>query len=76
MADFLIRGLHKTMLARLKARAARHGRSLQGEAKMILERAARTEKTESVLRELREFRSAGGGRFRDSTGMIREDRER
>ena len=40
MPDVLIRGLHEQTIKRLKERAKRHGRSLQSEAKMVLENAA------------------------------------
>ena len=40
MAQILVRNLDDGCLERLKSRAARHGRSLQAEAKIILEQAA------------------------------------
>jgi plasmid stability protein len=42
MASLLIRNLDDAAVARLKARARRHNRSLQGEVKSILESEART----------------------------------
>ncbi len=42
MASLLIRNLDDAAVARLKARAKRHNRSLQGEVKSILESEART----------------------------------
>jgi len=42
MASLLIRNLDDAAIARLKARARRHNRSLQGEVKSILESEART----------------------------------
>jgi len=42
MASLLIRNLDDAVVARLKARARRHSRSLQGEVKSILESEART----------------------------------
>jgi plasmid stability protein len=42
MASLLIRNLDDAAVARLKARAQRHNRSLQGEVKNILESEART----------------------------------
>ena len=44
MASLLIRNLDDAAVARLKARARRHNRSLQGEVKSILESEARTAK--------------------------------
>ena len=49
---------------RLKLRAQRHGRSLQGEVKGILEAAAIFSMSEA------------GGALSDNTQTIREDRER
>ena len=40
MPDILIRGLDAQAVKRLKTRAKQHGRSLQGEAKLLLEQAA------------------------------------
>ncbi|HJX64944.1 MAG TPA: plasmid stability protein [Polyangia bacterium] len=45
MASLLIRNLDDAAVARLKARARRNNRSLQGEVKSILESEARTAKT-------------------------------
>ncbi len=42
MASLLIRNLDDAAVARLKERAKRHNRSLQGEVKSILESEART----------------------------------
>jgi plasmid stability protein len=42
MASLLIRNLDDAAVERLKARARRHNRSLQGEVKSILESEART----------------------------------
>jgi plasmid stability protein len=42
MASLLIRNLDDAVVVRLKARARRHNRSLQGEVKSILESEART----------------------------------
>ncbi|NLX60474.1 MAG: hypothetical protein GXY74_15470 [Phycisphaerae bacterium] len=75
MADILIRGLDDQAMKRLRARAKRHGRSLQGEARMVLENAAGLSVTES-LRAARQWRKKLGRRFDDSAALIREDRER
>jgi hypothetical protein len=64
-------------LKRLKERAKQNRRSLQGEAKIILEQA-------SDQMTMGEFRAASrrirkllkGRRFSDSAKLIREDRER
>jgi plasmid stability protein len=77
MPDILIRGLSLKTIRRLKARAAASGRSLQKEAKAILERSA-TEKTLDELREeAKEISKKFEGRhFTDSVELIREDRNR
>ena len=76
MTQILIRGLDEKMVAQLKERAKRNGRSLEGEARSILETAAGASLTET--REiLRKWQKAfAGHRFSDSTDLIREDRQR
>lgn len=76
MADLLVRHLDRSVLDRLKARARRHGRSLQSEAKLLLERAAQAENLDRALADLRQGRAALGRMFDDSTELIREDRDR
>lgn len=76
MADLLVRHLQRETLDRLKARAKRHGRSLQSEAKLLLERAAAAESLHHALAELRSGREGLGRRFADSAELIREDRQR
>ena len=76
MADILVRGLEERVVAKLKERAKRHGRSLQGEVRLILERAARTGGVEASLERLRALRGGSGRRFGDSAALVREDRER
>ena len=75
MPDFLIRGLDARVLKRLKARARRHRRSLQSEARTVLENAAGQSVVE-VLNRARQWRKKLGRRFEDSVRLIREDRER
>lgn len=76
MPDILVRGLDEETVKRLKDRARRHGRSLQGEVKLALERAAGMD-AEDVAAMLdgwqKEF---AGRRVADSAALIREDRER
>jgi plasmid stability protein len=76
MSQILIRGLDEKMIAKLKARAKRNGRSLEGEARNILESAAGASVAQS--REIfRKWQQAfAGRRFTDSTELIREDRRR
>ena len=75
MPDILIRGLSQRLLQRLKARAKRNGRSLQSEAKMLLEQAAEPSVSE-ILKGARSWRKKLGRRFSSSVELIREDRER
>lgn len=76
MSDILIRGLTQKTLKALKARAKRNGRSLQGEARMVLQRAAETQSPAEALELARQWRKKLGRRFDDSADLIREDRER
>jgi plasmid stability protein len=75
MPDILIRGLDAQSLKRLKQRAKQHGRSLQAEAKMVLENATGASVAEA-LQSAREWRKKLGRRFDDSAELIREDRQR
>ncbi|MBI2195044.1 MAG: hypothetical protein HYU36_23935 [Planctomycetes bacterium] len=59
---------------RLKRRAKRHGRSLQSEAKLLLEQAAGVEEAESLLDAWEQRLS--NRQFESSADLIREDRER
>lgn len=76
MPDILIRGLDEETLRRLKARARRHGRSLQGEAKMLLEQAAGAgpEELAAMLDGWKE--RFAGRQMGDSAAIISEDRDR
>jgi antitoxin FitA len=75
MPQLLVRDLDAGTLERLKLRAQRHGRSLQGEVKAILEAAATFSMSEasSVAEEWQ--RNLAGGVHTDSAGAIRQDRE-
>ena len=77
MADILIRNLTQNTVNKLKARAAENGRSLQSEAKAILERSA----AELSFAKLRRNADALSRRFADrqfsdSVDLLREDRQR
>ncbi len=76
MARILIRDLDDETVKRLKERARRHGRSLQGEARLILTHAAGLGLNEA--RKLaRQWRKKLAGReLRDTTDLIRQDRQR
>jgi plasmid stability protein len=76
MSDILVRGLDAQAVKRLKARAKRHGRSLQGEAKLLLEQAAGAD-TGQLAELLGKWKKTFAGRkFAGSLGLIREDRAR
>jgi len=75
MPDILVRGLHAETVKRLKVQAKRHGRSLQGEAKTVLESAVSLSMAE-MLTAARGWRKKLGRKFTDSAELIREDRQR
>ena len=68
MGQVLIRQIPDETVARLKEKAARHGRSLEAELRVILEHAV-AEPKEEILR-LRE--ALGGKRLPDSSDLVRE----
>ena len=79
MAQILVRNLDAKAVKKLKERARKAGRSLQAEAKMILEKEANSPKVDmATARKLAEkFRKRfKGRRFDDSADLIREDRDR
>jgi antitoxin FitA len=76
MTQLLIRDLQTETVQRLKARAKRHGRSLQGEVKAILEAAAGYSMAEAQMNAETWAARLAGREFSDSAELIREDRER
>ncbi|MFY9823949.1 MAG: TraY domain-containing protein [Thermoanaerobaculia bacterium] len=76
MAQILVRDLSPDIVARLKNRAERNGRSLQGEVKAILESAAKLSMSDAreVAAQIRQ--SFQGRMTSDSADLLREDRER
>ena len=77
MAQILVRNLKEKTVKKLKARAKGNGRSLQAEAKMILEREADQPKLSAAeaWKLADEFRERLKGRkFTDSVKLLREDR--
>lgn len=76
MAQILVRDLDDETVRRLKDRARRHGRSLQGEAQLILTQAAGIS-FDDARRLVRQWHQKLGGRqVPDSTELLREDRQR
>ncbi len=76
MTQLLIRDLEGETVLRLKARARRHGRSLQGEVKAILEAAAGYSPEEAQAVSEAWHTRLAGWKFSDSADLIHEDRER
>ena len=77
MAQILVRNLNPDTVDHLKRRAEEDGRSLQSEAKAILEQAAEAPKVN--MKKARELIDEISGRFKgrkfpDSTKLVREDR--
>lgn len=77
MAQVLIRDLPDWTVRSLRERARRHGRSLEGELRVIVTEAALPTR-EEVFAELDRVRALTPPRpdARDSTAMLREDRDR
>jgi hypothetical protein len=76
MAQILVRKIDAAAVARLKKRAREQGRSLESEAREILEQAARVN-TDTALKLVGRLRTRfRGRRFEDSARLIREDRDR
>jgi len=76
MAQILVRNVDPKAVERLKARARWHGRSLQSEVKVLLERAAGIGAEEIAAMLAGWQKRLGGRRFVSSAKLIREDRER
>ena len=76
MTQLLIRDMQAETVQRLKARARRHGRSLQGEVKVILEEAAGYSMQEARAVSEGWAVRLDGREFSDSADLVREDRER
>ena len=76
MAQMTIRNIDDALYARLKARAKVNGRSLEGEVRYILDRAARGERS-ALARRAALVRARLEGRYSgDATADIRADRDR
>jgi len=76
MARVLIRDLDDRVVAKLKARAARNGRSLQAELQMIVERAAATDVIDGRGVAARIRRKLGDREHSDSAALVGDDRNR
>ena len=76
MAEVLVRDLRADVVARLKARAKRQGRSLQVELKEILEKASRQDAVNARSLAARIRRQLAGRAHSDSVDLLAEDRVR
>jgi antitoxin FitA len=76
MAQILVRGLEDKVVARLKERAIMHGRSLESEARTILESAAgfTMEEARQIITEWQSRLAAR--KLTDSRELLQEDRQR
>jgi antitoxin FitA len=78
MSQLVIPDVAESLLQQLRERAACQGRSVETEARIILENALRPDPAR-VWAEIDAFRerlAASGRTFSDSTELIREDRDR
>ncbi|MBW6469106.1 MAG: hypothetical protein K0B85_08125 [Coriobacteriia bacterium] len=78
MPDLLIRGLSPESVTRLKQQASRHGRSMQAEAKSIIEAGIRPtmgEWLERVDRSRAAIETERGTFETSSAGLVREQRD-
>jgi plasmid stability protein len=76
MAQLLIRDLSTETVNCLKAQAKSNHRSLQGEAKLIIEQAAKTSMENARKLSRKWHKKLAGKTFSDSAELIREDRDR
>ena len=76
MPDLLIRGLAPETIRRLKARAKRHGKSLQSEVKLLVEQATGGDAQKIAAMFDRWQQRFAGRKFSSSARLIREDRKR
>lgn len=78
MSQLLIPDVAEGLLQELLQRAARHGRSVESEARVILEDALRPDpaKVWAEVDAIRNALAATGRDFSDSVQDIREDRDR
>ena len=76
MSQLLIRGLDEKAIQRLKERAKSHGRSLESEARSILESAAGYSAAEARAAVEGWQKRLAGRNFGDSADFVRKDRRR
>ncbi|OHB57218.1 MAG: hypothetical protein A2Y07_00100 [Planctomycetes bacterium GWF2_50_10] len=76
MAQILVRDLESDVVEKLKVRAKKHGRSLQGEARQILTQSAGLSAGEAQKRSRQWHKKLAGRKFPDTTNMLSKDRGR
>jgi antitoxin FitA len=78
MSELLIPDVDPAKLAELRRRAAEHGRTLEDEARAILERAAGglSPSAWSGVDAIHQQLADSGRQFGDSAELLREDRDR
>lgn len=76
MAQVLVRDLPQEAVDQLKARAARSGRSLEAELRLILIRAGLSDMRSASVSAERIRASLRGREHTDSAGLVDEDRRR
>lgn len=76
MSQILVRNLEPDVVQRLKDRASRHGRSLQGEVRWILTQRAGMGFDEARRMARQWHKRLGGRDLPDSVDLVREDRGR
>lgn len=74
-ANLSIKNVPDEILKRLRRRAARHHRSLQGELVVILEQSVLSEERLTVDEVIAQVRKLGVGTPTEATRMIRMDRD-
>ena len=75
VSQVIVRNLDSQVVGELKRRAKQKGRSLEGELRMILTRAARPQRAE-LLAEADRIRAMTPGPLEDSVAILRQDRNR
>jgi plasmid stability protein len=74
MPSILVRDLDAKTIRRLKSRAKRNGRSLQNEAKRLIEQSTGSSDVCEMLDKWK--KRFAGRKFSSSAAMLRKDRER
>ncbi len=76
MAQVVVRNVDDEAIARLKNRASRKGHSLEQELRLVIVAASREDYQDFWTEAARIKESLRGRAHSDSTGLIREDRDR